>query len=196
MYQAAALVLVKAVNGYRPEFGKGFLAYAIPTMRGEVKRFFRDFVWSVGVARSDQELFLATLRRRDAMTQELGREATNEELAGEMGTTAAHVQATLALSNAQRPASLDRPMGADDESGNHYDVEGSEDRRLALVDDIVSLSRAIPHLDDRDRRILKMRFWDDLTQAQVAERLDLSQMHVSRLLTRTFASLRQAMHTA
>ncbi|MYV98985.1 sigma-70 family RNA polymerase sigma factor [Streptomyces sp. SID3343] len=194
--QVAAMGLVKAVDGYRPGQGNGFMAYALPTMRGEVKRFFRDCVWEMHVARADQELFLATVRTRDAMTHALGREPTDDELGEEMGLSAERVRAALAVSRARRVGSLDRPVDGEEGGGSRYDMQGAEDPGLDLVEHMVALRRVIPDLDDRDRRILKMRFWDDLTQAQIGETLGLSQMHVSRLLTRAFACLRQGIHTA
>jgi RNA polymerase sigma-B factor len=192
--QVAAIGLIKAVDGYRPGHGAGFLAYAIPTISGELKRYFRDHTWAVHARRGEQELYLRLVRTRDDLSTRLGREPTAAELAAELGEDEDRVRVGLELGTALRSDSLDAPTGGDGgDAGTGHDRRGAPDPALELVVDRESLRPLIAALGERDRRILKLRFWDDLTQAEIGQRLGLSQMHVSRLLTHAFTTLREGM---
>ncbi|MFF7244331.1 sigma-70 family RNA polymerase sigma factor [Embleya sp. NPDC008237] len=194
--QVAAIGLIKAVDGYRPGHGAGFLAYAMPTISGELKRYFRDHTWAVHARRGEQELYLRLVRARDDLSIRLGREPDHTELAAHLDMDTTEVRMGLNLGAALRADSLDAPPpggNPGDRPGSGYDLCGESDPALDLVDNLHSLRPLIAALDERDRRILKLRFWDDLTQAEIGKALGLSQMHVSRLLTQAFAALRAGM---
>ncbi|WP_439673649.1 sigma-70 family RNA polymerase sigma factor [Embleya sp. MST-111070] len=194
--QVAAIGLIKAVDGYCPDRGSGFLAYAMPTIAGELKRYFRDHTWAVHARRGEQEQYLRLVRARDDLSARLGREPDHAELAAHLDTDEATVRTGLELGAALRADSLDAPApttGRGDDGASRGDRHGAPDPALDLVVDRESLRPLIAELGERDRRILKLRFWDDLSQAEIGERLGLSQMHISRLLTRTFTTLRTGM---
>jgi RNA polymerase sigma-B factor len=190
--QVAAIGLIKAVDGYRPGHGAGFLAYAIPTISGELKRYFRDHTWAVHARRGEQELYLRLARARDELAMVIGREPDHSELAAHLGITPNDVTLGLELGAALRTDSLDAPT-QDGDTHTAQDRRGAPDPGLELAENRVALRPLIAELGERDRHILKLRFWDDLTQAQIGERLGLSQMHVSRLLTRAYATLRDGL---
>lgn len=187
--QVAVVGLIKAVDGYRPGQGNGFLAYAVPTISGEVKRYFRDHTWQLHVRRSEQELFLAVVKARDELAAQLGRDPSEEEIAEYLGLPASEVRRGLGLADAHRVTSLDRALHPDSPDSVHA-VCGAEDPALELAENLVALRPLIAELPDRDRRILTMRFRDDMTQSEIGERVGLSQMHISRLLGNVFRQLR------
>ncbi|OPC79699.1 hypothetical protein B4N89_00935 [Embleya scabrispora] len=194
--QVAAIGLIKAVDGYRPDRGSGFLAYAIPTIAGELKRYFRDHTWAVHARRGEQEQYLRLVRARDDLAARLGREPDHAELAARLDTDEDTVRVGLEAGAALRTDSLDATTpGTDrgDGRSSWHELHGAPDPALDLVVDRESLRPLIAELGERDRRILKLRFWDDLTQSEIGDRLGLSQMHVSRLLTRAFSTLRAGM---
>ncbi|MFI6984023.1 SigB/SigF/SigG family RNA polymerase sigma factor [Embleya sp. NPDC050154] len=192
--QVAAIGLIKAVDGYRPGHGAAFLSYAIPTIAGELKRYFRDHTWAVHARRGEQELYLRLVRARDDLSARLGREPDFGELAAALGMDEKEVRVGLEVGAALRTDSLDAPLGGNDPTATTgHDLRGAPDPALDLVLNRETLRPLIAELDDRDRRILKLRFWDDLTQAEIGTTLGLSQMHVSRLLTRAFTTLREGM---
>ncbi|MFJ8746703.1 sigma-70 family RNA polymerase sigma factor [Embleya sp. NPDC127516] len=194
--QVAAIGLIKAVDRYRPDHGANFLSYAIPTIAGELKRYFRDHTWAVHARRGEQELYLRLVRAREDLAGRLGREPTTAELATDLGEDHDRVRLGLDLGAALRADSLDAPPGPggnDPTAATGHDLRGEPDPALELVLDREALRPLIAELDDRDRHILKLRFWDDLTQAEIGTILGLSQMHVSRLLTRAFTTLRTGM---
>lgn len=187
--QVAVVGLIKAVDGYRPGRGNGFLAYAMPTISGEVKRYFRDHTWQLHVRRSEQELFLAVVKARDELAAQLGRDPSEEEIAKSLGLPACEVRRGLGLADAHRVTSLDRALNPDAPDSVHA-VHGAEDPALELAENLVALRPLIAQLPDRDRRILTMRFRDDMTQSEIGERVGLSQMHISRLLGNACRRLR------
>ncbi|WP_161500578.1 sigma-70 family RNA polymerase sigma factor [Embleya scabrispora] len=196
--QVAAIGLIKAVDGYRPERSTdaGFLSYAIPTITGELKRYFRDHTWAVHVNRGEQEHYLRLVRARDDLGTTLGRQPTDAELARRLDTDEDTVRTGLAAGAALRTDSLDAPAPETErgaERGSRLDRRGAPDPGLDLVVDRESLRPLIAGLGERDQRVLKLRFWDDLTQSEIGDVLGLSQMHVSRLLTRAFTTLRAGM---
>ncbi|MCF2527959.1 sigma-70 family RNA polymerase sigma factor [Yinghuangia soli] len=190
--QVAVVGLIKAVDGYRPGRGNGFLAYAMPTISGEVKRYFRDHTWQLHVRRGEQELFLAVVKARDELGAALGRDPSDQDIAERLGISEEQVRKGIALGDAHRITSLDRTLRPDAPDTAHA-VHGGEDPALELTENLVALRPLIAQLPARDRQILALRFCDDMTQSEIGEVVGLSQMHVSRLLTRTCARLRDGL---
>ena len=189
--QAAMLGLVKAINRYDPDVGQHFLSYAAPTMTGEVKRHFRDRTWSMRMPRPLQELRL-TLRsaRQDFMVQH-GRAPTVPEVAELLGVTEDEAIEVIGASDAYRPVSLDSPVADEDAGATLGDLLGGDDPELELVIDRNALRPMLERLPDRERTILIHRFFGNKTQAEIAELMGISQMHVSRLITRSLAALKK-----
>ena len=191
--QVARLGLVKSVNRYDPERGS-FTAYAIVTITGELKRHFRNHGWGVHVPRRLQDLSLEVGQARAALTAGLSRRPTEEEVADRLGVPVTDVREAVVSGAAYSPGSLN--AHADGYEGVEVgDLIGADDPDLDLVDDRTSVERLICRLPERERRILGLRFYGNLSQAEIARELDVSQMHVSRLLARALAWLRQAMLT-
>ncbi|NUU23464.1 MAG: sigma-70 family RNA polymerase sigma factor [Streptomycetaceae bacterium] len=190
--QVAVVGLIKAVDGYRPGHGNGFMAYAMPTITGEVKRYFRDHTWQLHVRRAEQELFLSVIKARDDLAARMGRDPSDRDIARELGLSAAEVRRGRALGDAHRVASLDRALQPEAQETAH-EVHGDADPALELTENLVALRPLIAELPERDRRILAMRFGEDLTQSEIGRRVGLSQMHVSRLLARTCRRLREGL---
>jgi RNA polymerase sigma-B factor len=190
--QVAALALVRAVDGYDSTREKLFISYAIPSIVGSLKRHFRDTAWGMRVPRSTQELVLATRAASDELIQRLGRTATPVELAEHLHVTVRQVLAAQAATHAYRPQSLDAPQYRRD-GGDMMDEPGSTDPRFAAIDDQLMLRTLVRALPARERRILTLRFYDEITQAQIGTEIGVSQMHVSRLLKQTLARLRAGM---
>jgi RNA polymerase sigma-B factor len=180
--QVALLGLWKAVLGYTPDYGTSFAAYAIPTITGEVKRYFRDHGWLVRPTRSVQEQTMAVKDAVSSLRQQLRREPSDPEIADQMGISRSALERARLADHGFRARSLDAPLpGANRTLG---DVLGSDEDPYTVVDTTLALRSAIRELSDRDRRILQLRFVDGLTQEQVGRHLGISQMHVSRLLGR------------
>ena len=198
LLQTARLGLVKAANGYVPDRGVDFLAYAVPTMTGEVKRYFRDQGWAVRPPRRLQELGLRMNRVRAQLEHELGRSPTVPELARELGVDHEEVIEALASAQSYQSVSLDAPSpsAGPDAGVTLADTLGSDDDQYALVDDIASLKPLLERLPARDRRILALRFFDELTQQQIGEQVGVTQMQVSRLINRSLTRLREEMAKA
>jgi RNA polymerase sigma-B factor len=194
--QVALVGLIKAVDQYDPGRGTNFGAYAVPTIMGEVKRHFRDKGWQVRVPRRLQELGLEVRRANEALYQELRRPPTEAEIAEQLGVPAAEVAEAMVAAQGYRPMSLSVPAGAAGAATDGpvlADQLGADDQRYELVDNVESLKGLLAGLPDRERHILRLRFFDELTQAQIAERVGLSQMHVSRLLTDSLTRLRHGL---
>jgi RNA polymerase sigma-B factor len=187
--QVARLGLVKAVDGFDPARG-AFTAYAVPTIRGELKRYFRDRCWDIRAPRRLQELRAAAHATEQALLQRLGRSPTVGEVAAETGASTGEVLEALDCDSVYRVASLNAPARDGDGSCEVGDLVGGVDADLEATPDRVSLGPALARLPDRERWVLRWRFVDHLTQRQIADRLGISQMHVSRLLTRTLDGLR------
>ncbi len=190
LVQAASVGLIKAVDGFDPALGYAFSAYAASTILGELKRHFRDRGWSVRAPRRVQELYLELGQVVSDLTQRLGRSPTVKELAAECNTSEENVLEALEAGHAYRAGSLDAPAP---EGGSLGTRLWSEDSGFTKADDRVLLDPHIASLPERERTILRMRYVEDLTQSEIAERVGLSQMHVSRLLARSLAMLRQAL---
>ena len=189
--QVAYLGLVKAVDNFDPEHGTGFLGYATPMIMGEIKRYFRDATWDVHVPRRMQELSSALRKVTEALTQELGRSPSVAELADRVKATPEEVIEAMDAASAYTTASLDRPVRVDAAEGASLaEFVGGEDPRFEAVVNREVLKPLLAKLGERDKRILMMRFFRGMTQSQIGEELHVSQMQVSRLLTRILEDLR------
>ena len=189
--QVARLGLVNAVDRYDPERGS-FTAYAAITIVGEIKRHFRDRTWGVHVPRRLRDLILEVGQATAALTSELSRTPSVAELAARLETPEEEILAALESAAGYSPASLNAPVGGES-SAEFGDLVGESDTDLESVDDRVTVSGLLGRLPWRERRILAMRFYGNQTQAEIAARFGISQMHVSRLLSRALTWLRQAM---
>ena len=191
LMQIARLGLVKSVDRYVP--GKGsFMAFAVPTIRGEIRRHFRDSTWSVRVPRRVQETQFRMRRTVEELSQRLSRPPTNTEVARELGLDEDNVAQCQSAHWAYRPVSLDAPCGdVDGGTITVGDFEGADDPGFDSVEDLIVLGDVVAELDPRRRAILGMRFFDCLTQREIAARLNVSQVQVSRLLDGTLTLLRQ-----
>jgi len=192
LVQVASLGLVKAVERYDPTRGFAFTSFAVPTIVGELKRYFRDSSWALHVDRSAQELARRVVDARRQVGLRHGRSPTIPELAQYLECSEEEVLDGLQTAEAFDTISLDAPRGSDeDDVDNRLDSLGGDDGRLGLVDDQATVYAAAQHLPQRERDILYLRFGEDLTQAEIARRVGVSQMQVSRLLRKSVAQLRE-----
>ncbi|MEU9702584.1 SigB/SigF/SigG family RNA polymerase sigma factor [Streptomyces sp. NPDC047981] len=189
--QVGTIGLIKAIDRFETGREVEFSAFALPTIVGEMKRFFRDTSWAVQVPRRLQELRIELAKAVDTLEQRLGRRPTRAELAAHLHLDEARVAEGEQASNGYVARSLDTPAGDDEPSASAVARRlGAEEPAFELIDTLESLKPLIARLDVRDRRILALRFGEELTQAQIGERLGLSQMHISRLLARILGELR------
>jgi len=189
--QVAYLGLVKAVRGYDPTRGREFLVYAIPTIKGEIRRHFRDAGWAVRPPRRIQEL-QARLWAADAeLTQVLHRSPTAAELAEELDVSVDDVIESLAADGCFAPSSLDAPA-ADSETGSLAERLGGQDDEFDRCEARLMLAEAVRDLGERDRTILRLRFFEGWTQQQIGEKVGVTQMQISRLITRILGDLRES----
>ncbi|GHF63899.1 RNA polymerase sigma factor [Streptomyces mashuensis] len=193
--QVGTIGLIKAIDRFELSRGVEFPTFAMPTIIGEIKRFFRDTSWSVRVPRRLQELRLDLARASDELAQRLDRSPTVAELAERLGLTEEEVVEGMAASNAYTASSLDAQAEADEPEGTLSDRIGYEDHGLEGVEYVESLKPLIAELPQRDRHILSLRFVANMTQSEIGEELGISQMHVSRLLSRTLVKLRRGLLT-
>jgi RNA polymerase sigma-B factor len=191
LYQVAAFALVKAVDRFDPDRGIAFSSFAVPTIAGELKRYFRDLGWVVRVPRDVQELKLKLDRMVEALTGELGRAPTAGELADRTGASVEDVIEALGAASAHYPDSLDRPVGEDGEDSIGL-LLGDVERGYDHVENVELIDGLLGTLPEREREILRLRFEDELTQAEIGRRLGISQMHVSRLIRQSIAKLQRA----
>jgi len=191
--QVAFLALVKAVDRFDPERGVAFSTFAGRTIEGEIKRHFRDHTWTVRVPRSAKELHLQLRKATDELTQRLGRSPNATQLAEHLGITVDEVVEGIAAGSAYTTQSLDAPLGADGEGPRQL---GESDRGFGHVVDLEMIGRMLDQLPEREREIIRLRFYDDLSQSEIAERVGISQMHVSRLLRRSFEAMRRQTESA
>jgi len=190
--QVAYLGLLKAIDRYDPGLGP-FVRYAVPNVLGELKRHFRDKGWTMRVSRSLQERSLKVGETIDALSGQLGRSPSPRDVAEHTGLTLEDVLEAMEASSAYAPITLDAPNPGDPEAGRTLgDTLGSEDGRYELVDLGESIAPTLRALPGREREILRLRFVEDLTQSEIAERMGVSQMHVSRLLRRSLDRLSTA----
>ncbi|WP_420749350.1 SigB/SigF/SigG family RNA polymerase sigma factor [Rhodococcus sp. O3] len=193
LVQVARLGLVNAVDRFDPDRGSDFVSFAVPTIMGEVRRHFRDTGWAVRVPRRMKELHIALNKATADLSQQLGRAPTVPELAAELGLDREEVAEGLVAGNAYQTVSVDRSTQTD--SGGHgvtlADTLGEYDSALSEVENHETLRPLLAALPERERTVVLLRFFGNMTQTQIAERVGVSQMHVSRLLTKTLAQLRE-----
>jgi RNA polymerase sigma-B factor len=191
--QVATLGLINAVDRYDPARGTDFLSYAVPTITGEVRRHFRDQAWSMRVPRRLKDLNVTLSSAMAAMSQTIGRAPTAAELAEHLSLSKEDVLEALEASNAYRSGSLDEMLVDDPDSGTVSDLLGEADAALEKVEYQQSLAPLLSQLPSRERTIIMLRFFKNMTQSQIAAEVGISQMHVSRLLAKTLAQLRDGL---
>lgn len=190
LVQVASVGLLNAVSRFDPDSGSEFLAYAVPTIMGGVRRHFRDYGWAVKVPRRLKDLNQQLGRARSELSQQIGRAPTASEIATHLGIDREEVvQATIASAN-YSTMSTDAAVGPDGEFLTLRETLGQPDHRLDQIVDVETIRPLIEKLPAREQAVLKMRFFDELTQTQIADRIGYSQMHVSRLLAKALKTLR------
>ncbi len=191
LLQVASLGLVNAVDRFDVDRGSDFLAFAVPTIMGEVRRHFRDASWAVRVPRRLKELHLDLIKATSALSQRLGRSPTIHEMAIELSVTEDEVIEGLQAASGYQTLSVDSGTGGTDSGLTLADVMGDIDSGLAGVEDHEVLRVLLEELPDRERTVLLLRFFGNQTQSEIADRIGVSQMHVSRILSDTLAKLRE-----
>ena len=193
LQQVATVGLINAVDRFEPDRGSDFLSYAVPTITGEVRRHFRDQAWSMRVPRRLKDLHVAIGTAVSELSQRLGRAPRPSEIAAHLQCGTEEVLEGLEAAGAYRSASLDEVLT--DESSGHTtaDALGKADSALDQVEYRESVRPLLESLPERERTILMLRFFGNLTQTQIAEKVGISQMHVSRLLAQTLAQLRDGL---
>lgn len=197
--QVASIGLLKTIERFDPERGVQFSTYASATIIGELKRHLRDRAWSMRVPRGLKQASLRLGRIEQELTQRLGRSPRISELAGAAEMSEEDVIEALDAGGAYSLTSLDAPIGGDDQSRTRIDELEAADDYIGLADRLATVADAIEALPERQRRILYLRFYEDMTQTEIAEVVGVSQMHVSRLLSRSFDAIRswmEAMETS
>ncbi|MCW2941191.1 MAG: polymerase, sigma 28 subunit, Sig subfamily [Actinomycetia bacterium] len=192
LFQVAYMGLVKAVDNFDPDYGTSFLTYATPMILGEVKRHFRDSTWAVHVPRRMKELSAEVRTTTDELGQRLGRPPTIEELTQRLQATVEDIIDALDATDAYRTRSLDLPATDDADSASFGDLLGTDDPGVEAIVNRESLKPLIARLPERDKDILLMRFFRDMTQSEIGEELGISQMQVSRILSRIARQLSKA----
>ena len=193
LVQVGTIGLLKSIDRFDLERGVEFSTYATPTIIGEIKRYFRDKGWAIRVPRRLQELRMQIGAISAELTQLLGRSPTARELAEKIGCSVEEVLEGIESSNAYSTLSLDASDGDDDGSGTMLDAIGVDDENLEHVEIRESIKPLLDRLGAREKRILLLRFFKNMTQSQIAEEIGVSQMHVSRLLSRTLEQLRTSL---
>ena len=192
LMQVGFVGLLKAINNYDPSVGRELRAYAVPCITGEIKRHFRDKRWQVRVTRPVQELLLELRGAVEDLTHELGRQPTNGELAARLGVTTEELGEAMQAAHGFSALSLDAPVSGtrDGDPAELIDLLGMDDGGFEQADGMEAIASLWGQLPRREQRILLMRYYGNLTQEEIAGRLGISQMHVSRLQARALAKLR------
>jgi RNA polymerase sigma-B factor len=190
LQQVAAMGLLGAVERFDPSLGVRFTTFASRTIDGELKRHFRDRAWSVRVPRRYQDLGVAVRATIDTLSKELGRSPTIPELAEAVGAEVDEVLATMEAAQAFRSDSIDAPSGDDDSSPTIADRLGTVDAGPGALENRAVVGDLLARLPDRERRIVELRFFGEMSQREIADEIGVSQMHVSRLLRQALATLR------
>jgi RNA polymerase sigma-B factor len=191
LFQVASLGLLNAIDRYQPDRGTPFAAFAKPTIMGELKRYFRDKVWTVRVPRALHDRMAAIESATEDLTEELSRPPTPEEIATAVGIDVEEVLESLVARENRRPLGLDAPIqGADGDGPSAAEWLGAEDGNYSLVEDRIALASVLPGLNERERQVLRLRFVEDMPQSKIAAQIGCSQMHISRLLRSTLTRLR------
>ncbi|MEY9894778.1 RNA polymerase sigma-B factor [Catenulispora sp. MAP12-49] len=192
--QVAYVGLVKAVDGYDVEYHTTFLTYATPVIAGEIKRHFRDTTWDVHVPRRMQELSAALRQAREHLAQTLGRDPTAAELAEHLDATTEEIVDAMEASAVYNTGSLDIPVGLSDGDGATLgELIGGDDPAYGMIVDRESLKPLLAELDERDKRILLLRYFRTMSQTEIGDEIGVSQMQVSRLLARILGQLREGL---
>ena len=191
LMQVGYVGLLKAINNFDPAVGGSLAAYAQPCISGEIKRHFRDKRWHVHVERSVQERVLQVRQATRQLTQQLGRQPADAELVAHLGITDADLREARRADMVFQPVSLDAPVAGQPEAGRLADVLGDVDPLMEQAVDMESVAAHWGELPRREQKILLMRFYGDMTQAEIGSRLGISQMHVSRLLAHALGHLRK-----
>lgn len=191
--QVASMALVKAVDRFDPDRGSEFASFAVPTILGELKRYFRDSSWAIHVPRGIQERAMAVDEAQQRLTNREGRSPSVAEIAEHLELSVEEVLEGLQASQAYSTLSLDAPQGSGEEESDLTVAEtvGGEDERYELIDADLSIAAMARTLPERERRILYLRFVKEMTQTEIAARMGVSQMQISRLLRRSLAQLRE-----
>jgi RNA polymerase sigma-B factor len=190
--QVARLGLMNAVNRFDPSKGPSFIGFAVPTMMGEVRRYFRDYSWGMRVPRRLRELHVQISRATGDLAQQLGRAPTAGELAQVLGVPREEIVECLVAGDAYRLESLDAPLSPDSSGKPRVvaDAVGGVDPQIEHITNREAVRMLVSALPQRERQVLHMRFFEAMTQSQIAERIGVSQMQVSRILAHTLSSLR------
>jgi RNA polymerase sigma-B factor len=196
LIQVATVGLINAVDRFEPSRGCDFFSFAVPTITGEVRRYFRDHGWSTRVPRRLKDLHIAIRGALAELSQQLGRAPRPSEIAQRLGLPVAEVIEGLQAGEAYRSSSLDEMLGTGEGNATLGEFVGGWDTELALIDDREALRPLLAQLPDRERTILVLRFFRQMTQTQIAEKVGISQMHVSRVLRQTLAFLQERMANA
>ena len=197
LIQVASLGLVKAIDRYDVERGNAFSSYAVPTILGEIKRYFRDSGWAVHVPRGLQERIMQVNHATDSLSRRLGRSPTPAEVGEEIGMPVELVLEAQEASVAYEASSLDAPrVGGDSEGDSYAESVGADDDAYEQIEYAQTIAPTLRAMPERDRLVLKLRFEDDLTQSEIADRIGVSQMHVSRLIRRALSRLRTVAEAA
>jgi RNA polymerase sigma-B factor len=191
LHQVAMLGLLKAVERFDPERGFKFTTFAEPTISGELKRHFRDHAWDVRIPRRAHDLHQAVRKIADDLTHELDRAPRISEIAERLGVEVDDVMMAMEADGARRAASLSAPLGGDPDASTLGDRIGARDPDLERAADRLTVFELVQDLPPREREIIRLRFEENLSQAEIGERIGISQMHVSRLLRRTLLELRE-----
>jgi RNA polymerase sigma-B factor len=189
LVQVASFGLIKAVDRWDPDHGSPFPAFAAPTVLGELRRYFRDVTWFVRPPRGLQELVMSVERERATAGAMAGREPTCSEIASRLGRSPDEVSSALQAVQGRSAASLDERLEASDADGALAATIGRIDRGYEEAEARATVERLTPFLDERDRFVVRLRFYDGLTQAEIADRIGVSQMQVSRILRRSMARM-------
>jgi RNA polymerase sigma-B factor len=192
LVQVATIGLIKAIDRYDPERGVAFSSYAVPTMVGEVQRYFRDQTWGVRPPRDLQERAQRVLATNRTLGAELGRPPSAREIADRLGLSLEDVVEALQACDARDATSLDRPRMIGEDSETLADTIGGEDGEFDRVEQAITAELLMTRLDAREREIIRLRFHEDMTQSEIGERIGCSQMHVSRLVRGAIAKLADA----
>jgi RNA polymerase sigma-B factor len=192
LLQVASMGLVKAIDRFDPERGTAFSTYAVPTILGELKRYFRDSGWAVHVPRGMQERVMKLDQASQELHRRLGRSPSAGELAAELDLNSEEVLEAMEAASAYDAISLEehRSESSDPQEPTYADSLGREEERYELVEYGATIAPTMKALSERERLILHLRFVEDLTQSEIADRIGVSQMHVSRLIRRALARLR------
>jgi RNA polymerase sigma-B factor len=190
LVQVATVGLIHAIDRFAPDRGHDFFSFAVPTISGEVRRHFRDLGWSMRVPRRLKDLHVSIGSAVSHLSQEIGRAPRPTEIAAHLGIPVSDVLEGLEASEVYRSSSLDEMLSSEQGSATVGELVGEADAELARVDSRQALRPVLSELAERERTIVLLRFFGNMTQTQIAEEVGISQMHVSRLLAQTLDRLR------